>query len=155
MTPIEEALDFARSLRGKTYHPGRLLSDNDKTCISINLPIKGHCTPTKRCTQDCYGKSGHLAYPNCHRKQKFVSKYLKQKNIDDLITECKPYLGIRLNGVGDLNPEHLAQLFSLARSCHRPPFWGLTRKFNMATAVNGARTPKLTLLLSVNAKPPD
>lgn len=155
MSPtVEAALAFARSLRNKnTYRPSQLLSDNDKTNISINLPIKGHCTPTKRCLQDCYGKSGHFRYGNTQKKLSFLSKYLEGKNIDDLIAECMPYQGVRLNGVGDLLPTHLPQIFSLAEACPQTTFWGMTRKIDIASQVNGTLN-NLSLLVSVDVTSP-
>jgi len=59
------------------YFPTTILSENSKTGCSLNLPIAGHCRPTKNCARVCYAKCGNTAYPNSKRKQIWLSKYLK------------------------------------------------------------------------------
>jgi len=153
MNSIIKAMNLANRLR-KSYFPTHLLSENKKTCVSINLPIKGHCTPTKQCAQDCYGKSGHTALPSNTKKQKFISKYLERKDITLLIHECRQFISVRLNGVGDLNPQHLPAILSLAEACPQTEFWGMTRKTNIATKVNG-KLPNLSILMSIDVTSPD
>jgi hypothetical protein len=151
-TTIVRALKLANKIR-KGYQPSQMLSDNSKTCISINLPIQGHCTPTKRCVADCYAKYGHTARPSNLRKQKFISNYLTNKNIDLMISECRQFVSVRLNGTGDLLPAHVPQLFSLAKECPQTTFWGMTRKLQIAKTVN-EKLPNLSLLVSVDTTSP-
>jgi hypothetical protein len=136
------------------YKPITILSDNRKTGCSIDLPIQGHCTPTKNCLHDCYAKSGPQALPCSQRKHLYVSTYLKRKNIRELIIECKRKTNVRLNGSGDLLPAHIPQILKLAQSCPETIFWGMTRKTNIALALNG-RIPNLHLLLSVDSSSPE
>lgn len=152
MDTIEKALLMANKLR-KDYHPITLLSENKKTCVSINLPIKGHCKPTKRCLKDCYAKCGHTALDSNKKKQQFLSDYLLRTDLDLLIFECKRYVSVRLNGTGDLKPGHLPGLLSLAKAASQTTFWGMTRKPDIAAAVNGV-LPNLSLLVSVDPTTP-
>ncbi len=153
MSPIEEALLFANKLRN-SYHPVQLLSENKKTGVSINLPIKGHCVPTKRCAADCYGKSGHTALASNIKKQKFMSNYLAKGDIDLLIYECQQYVSVRLNGIGDLKTKHIPAILSLAEACPQTQFWGMTRKIHIAKGING-KFPNLSLLVTIDVSSPD
>ena len=135
------------------YSPQTILSKNIKTGCSINLPIKGHCTPTKNCAHDCYGKCGHTVYPVSLRKQKYVSDYLKNNDLSRLITECQKRTAVRISGVGDLLIEHVNNIINLAKACPNTMFWGMTRKINIANAINH-KLPNLKLLLSVDASSP-
>ncbi len=144
-------MDSKQNRMSKKYQPIQLLSQNEKTTMSINLPIRGHCTPSPRCKRDCYGKSGHIISPNCKRKQRYVSEYLKGDDIQQLIWECNPYSGIRLNGVGDLLPAHIPTIFKLAENCPNTTFWGMTRKVEIANEINKACFNNLSLLVSVDA----
>ena len=153
MTVLQKALKLTQKLR-KKYHPITLLSENKKTCVSINMPIQGHCKPTKRCIADCYGRSGHTALPSNIRKQQYISQYLLHGDIDELIHEAQNCTSIRLNGIGDLNPGHLPAIFSLAEACPQTEFWGMTRKTDIASQING-NLPNLSLLMSVDVTSPD
>ena len=135
------------------YRPQQLLSENRKTNISINLPIKGHCTPTPNCRLDCYARYGPIAAPNSTRKQKFLSNYLKGKKINQLILECKQYIAVRISGCRDLLPDHVSSILSLAQCCPMTQFWGMTPKPNIATALND-QLPNLRLLVTVDASSP-
>jgi hypothetical protein len=137
----------------KIYHPTKILSDNSKTGASINLPIIGHCTPTKNCAKSCYAKTGPCTWKNSTRKQIWVSNYLAGKNIQELIKETRRKTAVRLSGTGDLNPQHLPNLFSLAVQCPDTMLWGMTRKTDLAKEING-RYPNLKLLVSVDASSP-
>jgi len=153
MTAIQMALKLANKLR-TGYWPTTLLSENKKTCVSINMPIKGTCIPTKRCAADCYGKSGHTALPTNTKKQRFLSDYLEKGDIEALIQEAGSYVSVRLNGVGDLNSCHLPAIISLAEACPQTEFWGMTRKIEIADQVNG-KLGNLSLLVSVDVTSPD
>jgi hypothetical protein len=111
------------------YFPTTILSSNTKTGCSINLPIKGHCTPTKNCAACCYAKSGHTALPTNIRKQVWMSQYLKGPSIAQLILETKSRTAVRLSGTGDLS-------------------------LDVAAELNG-RLPNLKLLVSVDSSSPD
>ncbi|MEA3421014.1 MAG: hypothetical protein U9Q97_04995 [Acidobacteriota bacterium] len=152
MTTTEKTLKFANNLR-TSYHPVQLLSENRKTCVSINLPIKDHCTPTERCAADCYGKSGHTVLTSNIKKQKYLSKYLEKGDITLLIYECKQYLSVRLNGVGDLKTCHVPAILSLAEACPQTLFWGMTRKIPIAKEINN-KLPNLSLLVTVDISSP-
>jgi len=142
-----------------TYRPQKILTTNGKTGVSIDLPIKGHCKPTKICSKDCYARSGHQAMKVCTRKQKWVSDYLRGDDISELVQEARLFAAVRLNGCGDLLPEHINNLFKLAEACPFTQFWGMTRKKDIAMAVNGMNgfpdQPNLRILLSVDASSPE
>ena len=154
MNYVSQAYRLANKLR-KRYAPGMLLSENAKTCISINMPIKGHCLPTKRCVNDCYGKSGHTALPSNTKKQRYVSNYITEGNMSQLIYECSGFHSVRLNGIGDLNDEHLPGIFSLAEAVPQTTFWGMTRKPSIADKILERDLPNLSLLVSVDTTSPD
>jgi hypothetical protein len=137
-----------------TYFPTTILSSNTKTGCSINLPIAGHCTPTKNCAACCYAKSGHTALPTNKRKQVWVSQYLKGPNISQLIQETRAHTAVRLSGTGDISLDHINNLLWLAQSCPNTMLWGMTRKLDVATELNG-RLPNLKLLVSVDSSSPD
>lgn len=153
MDTVQQALKLANKLR-TGYVPIQLLSENSKTCISINMPIASTCYPTKRCSRDCYGRSGHIAWENSLRKQRYIANYLEQGDIDLLINECRQYVSVRLNGVGDLNAEHVPAILSLAEACPQTTFWGMTRKIPIAEEVLTGNLPNLSLLLSVDVTSP-
>jgi hypothetical protein len=133
--------------------PHKILSDNSKTIVSLNLPIHGHCRPTEICLRKCYAKSGHLAFPLPVRKQYWVSKYLSQPNIKDLIEECRSYQAVRLSGSGDLKQGHIPQVLKLARECPKTEFWGMTRKTEIASVLTN-RLPNLRLMVSIDRSSP-
>jgi hypothetical protein len=136
------------------YTPQKLLSDNSKTDISINLPILGHCKPTKTCFACCYAKVGPINWSNSRRKQVYVSKYLSGGDISQLKTECQKYNAVRLSGTGDLLPCHVKNILALAEMDPGTQFWGMTRKLDIARSING-RLPNLKLLVSVDATSPE
>lgn len=136
-----------------TYHPTTILSSNTKTGCSLNLPIKGHCTPTKNCAATCYAKCGHTALPSNIHKQIWLSNYLRGKDISGLINECKAKQTVRLSGTGDLLPCHTANIIRLAKACPQTVFWGMTRKLDIAKKLNG-KLPNLKLMVSVDASSP-
>src|SRR5271157_591438 len=111
-----------------SYQPGHILSDNRKTAVSLDLPIKGHCRPTPICAFCCYAKSGPQAFPNATRKHAWMTSYLAGKDISKLITEAQSRTAVRLSGSGDLNMNHVPNIIRLARACHGTQFWGMTRK---------------------------
>jgi hypothetical protein len=135
------------------YHPQKILSDNSKTHTSINLPTRGHCRPTKVCTACCYAKTGPINWSLANRKKDWVSKYLLQKDITELIRECQPYSAVRLSATGDLLKEHIPQVIRLAEACPDTQFWGMTRKTEIARAIN-SRQDNLRLLVTVDAASP-
>ena len=136
-----------------SYTSQHILSENSKTGCSINLPIKGHCHPTKTCAKHCYAKSGHTRLPQSQKKQIWVSLYLTGKNLSNLIVECKSHTAVRLSGTGDLNINHVPAIKSLAKHCPNTQFWGMTRKVDIANALNN-QLPNLHLLLSVDNSSP-
>ena len=135
------------------YAPQTILSSNSKTGCSINLPIKGHCTPTVTCAKTCYAKAGHIAFPFSRRKQQWISEYLATGNIDKLINECLSRTAVRLSGSGDLNLEHVKSVIKLAKACPDTMFWGMTRKVSIAKKLNN-KLPNLKLLLSIDRDSP-
>jgi len=137
----------------KSYRPQHILSSNTKTGCSINLPIKHHCRPTKNCSKTCYARSGYTALPNSLRKQEWVSKYLSGGDISELIRECSSKTAVRLSGTGDIQTEHLPNLLRLARACPATQFWGMTRKLEIAKALNGELS-NLRLMVSVDSSSP-
>lgn len=94
--------------------PFLFLSHNDKTGLSINLPIVGTCRPTRACRSYCYGLGGPIAFPFAIRRER--------QNLDRLVVlESAPLQDVereadflafrvqqaeqdflRINGVGDL-----------------------------------------------------
>jgi hypothetical protein len=137
----------------KIYKPGTILSENSKTGCSLNLPIAGHCRPTKNCAKTCYAKSGPIAFPNSKRKQVWLSDYLKGSNITGLIQECSQQIAVRLSGTGDLSLEHCPNILKLAAACPATQFWGMTRKLEIDKAKNKKR-PNLKLMVSVDSSSP-
>lgn len=135
------------------YKPVNILSENKKTGHSLDLPIKGHCRPSKNCSHDCYAKSGHQALPIAQKKHKYVSNYLKRHNIKQLISECMSQHAIRLSGSGDLLMKHVPQILRLAKACPQTKFWGMTRKLEIAEALNN-KLPNLQLLVTVDSSSP-
>lgn len=133
--------------------PQTILSKNSKCGHSINLPIKGHCRPTKACSFCCYARTGRTTLPESIAKQTWVSNYLTGNDLSRLIKECRKLNHVRLNGTGDLNKEHVPALLSLASLVPDTQFWGMTRKTDIAMAING-RLPNLKLLVSVDATSP-
>ena len=138
----------------KSYAPGSILSENRKTGCSLNLPIKGHCRPTKNCARTCYARCGHTALPSNIRKQNWVSNYLKGPDLTELIKECRGRTAVRLSGTGDLQTEHVPNIRRLARACPTTQFWGMTRKIEIAKALNNC-VPNLKVMVSVDSSSPE
>ena len=136
------------------YFPGHILSDNRKTAVSLDLPIKGHCRPTPICAFCCYAKSGPQAFPNATRKHVWMTTYLAGPDISHLITEARAHTAVRLSGSGDLNPQHVPNIIRLAKSCPNTMFWGMTRKPEIATALMKTRTPNLKMMVTVDSSSP-
>jgi hypothetical protein len=137
-----------------TYRPEHILSENKKTTVSINLPIAGHCTPTRNCARVCYAKSGHTSRPSNKIKQVWVSNYLAGKELDELVSECLAESSVRISATGDLNPEHVPSILHLARVCTQTEFWGMSRKLGILNSLNG-QYKNLHMLLSVDSSSPD
>jgi hypothetical protein len=135
------------------YHPTTILSSNTKTGCSINLPIKGHCRPTKNCAKTCYARCGHTALPSNIKKQMWVSDYLKGTDLSELIKECSSRTAVRLSGTGDLQTEHTKNIRRLAKACPNTQFWGMTRKLEIARALNG-KLPNLKIMVSIDSSSP-
>jgi hypothetical protein len=136
------------------YSPSTILSENRKTGCSLNMPIKGHCRPTKNCSRTCYARSGHTALPSNLRKQNWLSEYLKGRDISQLIQECRDHTAVRLSGTGDLQTQHVPNILKLARACPATMFWGMTRKLEIAKALNG-HYPNLKIMVSVDSSSPE
>ena len=136
------------------YQPQTILSSNTKTGCSVNLPIRDHCRPTKNCSHTCYARSGHTALPSNIRKQNWVSNYLKGPDLTQLIKECRGRTAVRLSGTGDLQTQHIPNIRRLARACPTTMFWGMTRKIEIAKALNG-RLPNLKVMVSVDSSSPE
>ena len=137
-----------------TYHPDTILSVNKKTGCSIDLPILGHCRPTASCSRACYAKSGPIAFPHSQKKHLWTSAYLAGPDISELIHECLSRTSVRISGSGDLNPCHIPNILKLAAACPKTQFWGMTRKLEIARAINNARRRNLRLLVTVDATSP-
>jgi len=134
------------------YSPGTLLSKNLKTGTSLNLPLAGHCTPTKNCAFCCYGRIGRTRLPEATRKAAYVSEYLSGMDIARLVDECRQLTAVRLSGVGDLLPSHIPNILKLADACPHTMFWGMTRKLTIAYALQGIKN--IRLMVSVDATSP-
>ena len=137
----------------KPYSPVHIISENSKCGCSINLPIRGHCRPTKNCAACCYAKSGYTRLPASMRKQIYVSRYLASKDISRLKEECRAKSAVRISGTGDLLMSHVKNLVQLAKDLPMVQFWGMTRKLEIANAVN-KKVPNLRILLSVDGTSP-
>lgn len=131
---------------------GKYLSSNSKTGVSINLPL-ANCSPTKVCFKICYAKSGPIAFKNSRAKQIRVSEYLLQSDITELVSECKNYSTVRLNGTGDLLTEQVDSILNLAKSCPSTTFYGMTKKIEIANMING-KLPNLSILVSIDSSSP-
>jgi hypothetical protein len=135
------------------YQPGTILSSNSKCGHSINLPIAGHCRPTKNCSHTCYARKGRTALPSNKKKQVWVSNYLKGLNLTELIQEIKTKKAVRLSGTGDLCKDHVLGIRRLAKACPDTMLWGMTRKLEIARALNG-KYPNLKLMVSIDSSSP-
>ncbi len=135
------------------YTPLTIISENKKTGVSINFPMKGHCRPSKLCQKLCYARSGHMALPNTVKKQNYVSDYFTGNDLLKVIVECKNCHAVRLNGCGDLLPDHVNNIINLANECPKTMFYGMTRKPEIAKVIND-QLPNLRLLLSIDATTP-
>ena len=138
----------------KPYRPGKILSENSKCGHSINLPIKHHCRPTKNCSHTCYARKGRTALPCNKKKQVWVSNYLKGLDLSELIQEVKTKKTVRLSGTGDLNKGHVRGIRRLAKACPNPMLWGMTRKLDIARALNKKRK-NLKVMVSVDSSSPE
>ncbi len=134
------------------YSPGSILTKNKKTGVSIDLP-RTNCRPTKRCKFDCYARLGNQSRSVCLRKQRWVDQYLQSGDLSRLIKECRPHIAIRLNGSGDFRKEHIPNLLKLAEACPRNQFYGMTRKIELAKALNN-KLPNLRVMVSIDATSP-
>jgi hypothetical protein len=137
----------------KPYSPYHILSSNTKCGCSVNLPIKGHCTPTRVCAKACYARKGHCSRPRSLKKQIYISRYLKGNDISRLVGESRKWRAVRLSGTGDLQTEHVPNIIRLARACPDTQFWGMTRKLDIARMVNH-KLPNLRLMVSVDSSSP-
>ena len=135
------------------YRPTTILSSNSKTGVSLNLPIKGHCTPTKNCAKCCYAKSGHTTLPASQKKQVWLSKYLAGNDISELIHEARLHTAVRISGTGDLSLKHIPNMKLLAKSCPGTVFWGMTRKIEIAKALN--RIKNIKIMVSIDSSSPE
>lgn len=136
------------------YRPQKILSENRKTAVSLDLPIKGHCRPTALCFKYCYAKSGPQAYPNSVRKHVWISRYLAGRDLSQLILECRSQIAVRLSGSGDLNACHTAAVIRLARACPGTQFWGMTRKPEIAKSLMSKHLPNLRMMVTVDSSSP-
>jgi len=134
--------------------PQTILSVNRKTGCSIDLPIAHHCRPTRNCARACYAKRGPQAWPLPARKHAWLSTYLSGSDISRLIKECQNRSSVRLSGSGDLLAAHVPNLIRLADACHETRFWGMTRKTEIARAINKPALPNLRILVTVDSTSP-
>jgi hypothetical protein len=133
-----------------------ILSSNKKTGVSLNLP-SSNCRPTSICKFCCYGRHHYLGHGRVAlAKWTRNSRYLaKTPDCKELISEARAFSAVRISGIGDIIPEHIPNLLILAEKCPKTQFWGMTRKPELATAINN-RLPNLGLLVTVDAaSPPD
>ena len=141
-------------MKSSRYAPTTILSSNTKCGCSINLPIVKHCRPTINCSKVCYAKCGHTALPSNKKKQIWVSQYLEGNDICQLINECRSRTSVRLSGTGDILESHVKNLLNLAKTCPSTQFWGMTRKLEIAKALNG-KLDNMKLMVSVDSSSPD
>lgn len=137
----------------KPYSPYRILSSNTKCGCSVNLPIRGHCTPTRVCARACYARTGHCARPASIRKQLYLSRYLKGNDLSRMVGESGKWRAVRLSGTGDLQTGHIRNILRLAGACPDTQFWGMTRKPDIARKLN-RRLPNLKVMVSVDSSSP-
>jgi len=84
----------------------------------------------------------------------WLSEYLKGQDISGLIRECSGRTAVRLSGTGDIQTEHVKNILRLAKACPSTQFWGMTRKLEIAKALN-KRLPNLKLMVSVDSSSPE
>jgi len=142
-----------RLLRAPPARAVPVLSSNHKTGVSLNLPVL-NCRPTRRCARACYACEGLISWRPSIRKALVVDAALKKGEIEGLIWECRALQEVRLNGSGDMTPDHVPGILDLADSCPRTTFWGFTRSRRVAEAVNGQHA-NLSLILTIDATSPD
>jgi len=129
-------------------HQLKLLSTNSKTGYALNFP-RANCRPTAVCSKLCYGKCGPISWHD--GKLYSFNRYFMGTDISQLVEECRGRLAIRLSATGDLLPKHLPNVFRMATSLPETQFWGMTRKPDIARAINDARLSNLSILVSVDA----
>jgi hypothetical protein len=91
--------------------------------------------------------------PNCTNKQLWVTVYLAGNDISQLIKETRRWDSVRLSATGDLNVEHVSNVIKLAEACPDTMLWGMTRKLEIAWALNN-KLPNLKLMVSVDSSSP-
>jgi hypothetical protein len=84
----------------------------------------------------------------------WLSEYLKGKDITQLIQECRGRTAVRLSGTGDLQTEHVPNILKLSDTCRTTMFWGMTRKLEIAEALNNQQ-PNLKIMVSVDSSSPE
>lgn len=130
-----------------------ILSVNSKTGVSLNLPTT-NCRPTEVCRFCCYGRHHFIGHGRkCLAKWDRNSRYLAGNDISELIKETGLFSAVRISGTGDILPEHVPNLIKLAKACPRTRFWGMTRKPELAKAINDGPA-NLCLLVTVDAATP-
>lgn len=145
---------FQISTKNLPYRPINLLSENEKTNISFNFPIPGHCNySTPICRKCCYFNRGYMRlHPE---KKEYVSNYFLDKNNDLLqaTCECRVYNAVRIAGGGETLLRHVPNLIRLAEACPNTKFYGMTRDKRVAKKINGV-LPNLSMMVSVDASSP-
>lgn len=130
----------------------RLLSENTKTGVSLNLPVK-NCRPSKHCAKTCYACAGRCLLKMSVVKTLRVDRCLSTGQIDRLSNESNMYANVRLCGTGDFLEEQVPHVLRLSQRCPDTLFWGFTRKVKIANQLNGKRK-NLRMLLSVDVSTP-
>ena len=127
----QKRLSLEKRLRGERDPEAPLLSWNPKTGISINLPVL-NCIPTPACARSCYACQGRISFRKSLEKALAVDRWIRERPRWAAEKAAKEAKGrpIRLNGSGDLRPEHknfIKALLSLGAKLYgftkRPDTW--------------------------------
>ena len=143
--------------------PARIfLSNNEKTGISVNLPIALTCEPTKLCASYCYAGIGRLAMDRSLDRQ--VDNFLLLQEAENWTPEqCKVVANdllrqvgkadfLRWNGSGDLLPGTVRIIKALTRIAPGLIQWVISRK-ELANELPDH--PAIRLLLTLDASTPE
>lgn len=137
------------------------LSKNEKTGLSINLPVALTCFGrTKACTAYCYATQSRLAMSMSlvRQVQNYVRfEHLATAPIADVVQEADRIAGgvsyfghsfLRVFGSGDLQPGSVRFINTLAKRHPKLALWVSTRQFTLAQGLSRAKN--LHLMLSTD-----
>lgn len=122
-----------------------VFSTNTKLGFSIDFPIARTCRPTPICAEHCYGsRSGAPQSKDLDALRKQIRVYHYVKHVDPIVAsqrivaeyDKKHLTFLRWCGVGDLFPEAVRLINTIARLYPRVVQWVVTRRPEYAAKIN-------------------